>query len=338
MLGWGYPPNIDGGLDIHVARLFDELKELGVNIDLALPEERAPEDEDVIALETGEGDMIERARNMSSEVVELARDYDIIHTHDWFGAEPGLKAKKYADVRWVSTFHSLSSQRSRNPSHRLEKMERGVVEESDELIAVSDMLADEVTDQYGRKPEVVHNGFSRIQTNGRNIKEEQGIDTMIFYVGRHAEQKGLEHLLYGFSKFLEDNNGTLVLGGDGHMRQPLEEFVELLGIEENVIFEGFIPEEELGDYYTSADVFVSPSINEPFGLTLTEAIEAGTPVVATRNGAEEVLPDNAIVSVEPESDSIASGIGKALEREVPEFESRSWKEVAEETRDIYRYL
>lgn len=338
MLGWGYPPKIDGGLDIHVAKLFDELREMDVEVELALPEDRAPEGEDIIPLETGEGDMMEKVRNLSSRFVKLAEEYDIVHTHDWFGSEPGLKAKKYSDVKWIATFHSLSSQRSRKPSKRIEETERGIVERADEVVAVSEMLAEEISEEYGRHPTVIHNGFSETEVRGRDVKKELGIDTMIFYVGRHAEQKGLEHLLYGFSKFLEDNDATLVLGGDGHMRQALEEFVSILGIENKVIFEGFIPEEELGDYYTSADVFVSPSINEPFGLTVTEAVEAGTPVVATKNGAEEVLPKDSIVTVEPESDSISQGIEKAMEREVPEHESRDWKKVAEETVEIYRKL
>jgi starch synthase len=112
----------------------------------------------------------------------------------------------------------------------------------------------------------------------------------------------------------------------------------MLGIEDSVIFEGFIPDDELGDYYHSADVFVSPSINEPFGLTVTEAVEAGTPVVATSSGAEEVLPGNAVVSVEPDSDSIMKGIEAALDQEIGEFDSRSWKEVAEETMEVYQEL
>lgn len=337
MLGWGYPPDIDGGLDIHVANLFEELRELGIDVDLALPEDRAPEREGIIALETGEGDMVSKVRRLSKEFLELAEEYDIVHTHDWFGSEPGLKAKKYSDVDWISTFHSLSSQRSRKPSSVMEEMERGIVERADEVIAVSKMLAGEVNDSYGRKPTVIHNGFSQASSTGKDVKEELGIEgEMVLYVGRHAEQKGLEHLLYGFKKFLDERSATLVLGGDGHMRGALEEFTEMLDIEEEVVFEGFIPEEELGDYYTSADVFVSPSINEPFGLTVTEAVEAGTPVVATRSGAEEVLPGSAIVSVEPDSDSISQGLQKALEREIPKFEPRSWREVAEETVEIYR--
>ncbi|MFB6204142.1 MAG: glycosyltransferase family 4 protein [Candidatus Nanohaloarchaea archaeon] len=339
MLGWGFPPNIDGGLDIHVAHLFQELRELDVEVTLALPEDRAPNIPDVVGIETDADGMIPCARDMSREVVTMAEDYDIIHTHDWFGAESGLKAMKYSGVRWVSTLHSLSSSRSRSTNREIEQMERAAVERSDELIAVSRKLGDAVFNEYGREPRVIHNGFSQPSSTGKNVKEELGIDgKMVFFVGRHAEQKGIEHLLYGFSKFLNAGDATLVIGGEGHMTPALEDFVEILGIGDRVKFPGFIPDEELGDYYSAADVFVSPSIDEPFGLTLTEALESGTPVVATENGAEEVLPQDSFVKVRPDSDSIKTGLEKAMEVEIPEFESRSWEAVARETMEIYRSL
>lgn len=339
MVGWSFPPEIEGGLDIHVANLFQELRELGVDVDLLLPEEKAPDREDVITVNSGE-DTFSRARDLGRKAVEAAGEYDVIHTHDWLGTEAGLKSRKYRDTRWVATFHSLVSNRTRNPSRRIENLERAMAERSDSSVAVSRSLADAVEDRYGRRPEVVHNGFSDVSGNGSDIKEELGVDgDMVFFVGRHAEQKGVEHLIYGFSKLTETRDATLVIGGEGHMTGALERFVELLDMEDQVIFTGFIPEDELGDYYSSADVFVSPSINEPFGLTVTEALQAGTPVVATESGAEEILPGDAIVKVEPDSGSIKKGIEEALDRSSPpEPESRSWEEVAEEIREIYRDL
>ncbi len=337
MIGWGYPPKIEGGLDVHVAKLFEELQEIGIDVNLILPEENAPDREDIIPVKVGEGGMLEKSAKLSDAVMDLEESYDIVHTHDWFGTEAGLKAKKYSGSEWVATFHSLASGRSRNPFPRIEKLERGMIERSVTAIAVSEKLAEEVDELYGEKPQVVRNGFSKPEFQGRDVKKELGIEgEMILYVGRHAEQKGLEHLLYGFSKL--DRDATLVLGGDGHMKEALEEFAEILGIENRIIFQGFIPEEELGDYYRSSDVFVSPSINEPFGLTLTEAVTAGTPVVATDSGAEELLPEEAFVKVEPDSDSIKDGIEEALEMETPVIEERTWKEVAEETVEVYRGL
>ncbi|MBC5792757.1 MAG: glycosyltransferase family 4 protein [Nanohaloarchaea archaeon] len=335
LVGWGYPPNIDGGLDIHIKHLFDELKK-DAEVKLAVPKERAPEREDVIGLETGDGDMIQKARKMSAEVADLAEDFDIVHTHDWFGAEAGFKAQKYSNADWVATFHSLSTSRSRKPWEELKRFENTMAEEADTLTAVSDKLATEVEEEYGKKPKVIHNGFSVPESSGIEVKNRLGVEgDMIFYVGRHSEQKGIEHLLYGFKKLLETQNATMVIGGEGEMTSSLKTFTEILEVEENVKFVGFISAEELGDYYRESDVFVSPSINEPFGLTITEALESGTPVVATTNGVEEIV-SSGIISVEPESNSIAEGIKKALEkdREVPK-DSRDWKEMTEDFLELY---
>lgn len=340
LVGWGYPPEIDGGLDIHVYHLFKELeKNEELEVKLTLPAERAPERENIIPVETGDGDMTWRSREMSSEVAEIAEKFDIVHTHDWFGAEAGFKARKYSDTSWISTIHSLSSNRNRGVSEEIEKMEKMAAQESDSLIAVSESLADEIEEKFGRKSEVIYNGFSRPEASGKDVKEELGIDNdMIFFVGRHAEQKGIEHLLYGFKKFLEDGeDASLVIGGEGHMTDSLKQFTQILGLEEKVFFTGFIPREELGDYYRDADAFVSPSINEPFGLTITEALESGTPVLATESGVSEVVEDGSIVKIRPESDSISKGLSRALERNIsPEFESRSWRDMSEEVLDVYK--
>ncbi|QGA80042.1 glycosyltransferase family 4 protein [Candidatus Nanohalobium constans] len=343
LLGWGYPPNIDGGLDIHVKHLFEELqKRDDVEVKLALPQDRAPEKENIVGLDVGEGDMVWKAREMSSQVAELADDFDIIHTHDWFGAEAGFKAQKYSDCSWVSTIHSLASGRSReHHDGEVTDLEKLAVEKPGKAIAVSNKLAEEVESEHGEKPKVIYNGFSKPQGKGQDIKEKLDIeDNMVFFVGRHAEQKGIEHLIYGFKKFLKNGGeATLVIGGDGEMRESLEKFAEMLDIHENTIFTGFIPTEELGDYYKCADLFVSPSINEPFGLTISEALESGTPVLATENGVSEFISGDSIIEIDPDSDSIAEGLKKGLRQDiVVDEESRSWGEMTDEIIEIYRNL
>lgn len=340
LTGWGFPPKIDGGLDIHVYHLFNELrKKENLKVDLALPEENAPEREGIIPVSTGEGDMTWKARKMSAEVAKIADKYDIIHTHDWFGAEAGFKASKYSEVNWISTMHSLVSSRTRGSSEKIQKMEKVAINEPDGLIAVSEGLKEDIKNEYGVEASVIYNGFSKPNSTGEDIRNKLGIDeNMVFFVGRHAEQKGIEHLLYGFQKFLENGNrATLVIGGDGHMREPLENFAEIMDIRDKVIFTGFIPSEKLGDYYSAADIFVSPSINEPFGLTITEALESGTAVLATESGVNELISAGAITEIDPDSDSIAYGLEEALKKDfTPEYESRSWEDMADEVVEAYQ--
>jgi glycosyltransferase involved in cell wall biosynthesis len=113
----------------------------------------------------------------------------------------------------------------------------------------------------------------------------------------------------------------------------------LLDIEDQLEFVGFLPQEELGDYYASADLFVSPSLAEPFGITIVESLSVGTRVVACRSGAAEILPDDCVIEVEPDSQSIADGIDHALSLDSPiEYEERTWADVADEHVEFYHDL
>ncbi|WP_284009176.1 glycosyltransferase family 4 protein [Haloarcula pelagica] len=341
MLAWGFPPNVTGGLDTAVGELFERLTTRDdVDIELVLPAEYAPDGyENIHGVPTGEGDIITRIGRLSGEFVDRAADADIVHTNDWFGYNPGSRAQSTHDVEWVTTFHSLSSDRNMEPPEREVQTEQRIVNRADHLVAVSKYTAGKIRREYGREAQVIYNGFSSVEATGRDIKAELGIDgEMLFFVGRHTDQKGISYLLYALSKLRRDDL-TLVLGGSGHLTAQLKRFTELLGIEDQVEFVGYLPEEELGDYYASADLFVSPSLSEPFGITFTESLSVGTRVVASNAGAAEVLPEDCLIEVEPQSDSIADGIEYGLTLDTPiEYDVRTWDEVAEDHADLYKSI
>jgi glycosyltransferase involved in cell wall biosynthesis len=340
MLGWGFPPNVSGGLDTAVGELFEEFDAReSVEIDLVLPAEYAPEGrENIHGVSTGEGDVSTRINRLSGEFVDRAAEADIVHTHDWFGYGPGARAQGTHDVEWVTTFHSLTTDRNRHPPDREVETEQRIVDRADHLIAVSDLVRRSVRHEYGGESTVIHNGFSSVDTTGRDLKAELDIDgSMLFFVGRHTDQKGISHLVYAMSKLRRD--ATLVVGGTGHLTDQLKRFVDLLGIEGRVEFVGYVPESELGDYYASADAFVSPSLAEPFGITIVEALSVGTRVVSSEAGAAEVLPEGCLVEVEPHSDSIVDGIERALDAgPIPDYEPRTWETVADEHVELYEEI
>jgi len=341
MLGWGFPPNVSGGLDTAVGELFREFDERdSVEIDLMLPAEYAPDNHaNIHGVATGEGDVSTRINRLAGRFVELAAEVDIVHTHDWFGYGPGARAQGTHGVEWVTTFHSLTVDRNRHPPDRELETEQRIVDRADHLIAVSDVVRRTVRHEYGGESRVIYNGFTSVESTGRNLKAEFGIDgSMLFFVGRHTDQKGLSHLLYAMSKLRRDDV-TLVVGGTGHLTDRLLGLVDLLGIEDRVEFVGYVPEAELGEYYASADVFVSPSLAEPFGITIVEALSVGTPVVAGESGAAEILPDGCLIEVEPDSDAIAEGIERALRvGRVPEYDPRTWATVADEHSSFYQEI
>ncbi|RLM57565.1 glycosyltransferase family 1 protein [Halobellus sp. Atlit-31R] len=340
MLGWGFPPNVSGGLDTHVGELFDGMRARGLDVELVLPAEYAPDDRPgIVGVPTGDGDIITRVGRMSETFAERARDADIVHTHDWFGYGPGSRAKSVAEVEWVTTFHSLSTDRNLDPPKREVETERRLAERADHRIAVSELTASNVREQYDSECTVIYNGFSECETTGRDYKTELGIDgEMLFFVGRHTDQKGIAHLVYALEK-LRREDVTLVMGGSGHLTEQLERFAQLLDVDERIEWVGYVPEEELGDYYASADLFVSPSLAEPFGITITEALAAGTRVVATESGVNEVLPDDSVVEVEPDSESLADGIERGLALDgPPKYDPITWGEVVDETVAFYEEI
>lgn len=341
MLGWGFPPNITGGLDTVVGELYEQLEPRDdIQFELVLPTEYAPEDRAGIhGVPTGQGDIITRIGRLAGEFADIAEDFDIIHTNDWFGYNPGTRASSTSDIEWVTSFHSLSQDRNVNPPEREVQTEQRVANRSDHLVAVSEFTARRVKEFYDADASVIYNGFSSVEPTGADIKAKYDIDgKMLFFVGRHTDQKGLSYLLYGFSKLRRDDL-TLVLGGTGHLTEQLKRFAELLGIDDQVIFAGFLAQEELGDYYASADLFVSPSLAEPFGITIVESLSVGTRVVACESGAAEVLPEDCVIRVEPDSDSIADGIEYALSLDSPiEYEERTWADVADEHVAFYNEI
>ncbi|QPV62519.1 glycosyltransferase family 4 protein [Halosimplex litoreum] len=341
MLGWGFPPNVSGGLDTAVGELVDRFDTRDdVAVELVLPAEYAPEGrENIHGVPTGDGDVSTRINRLAGEFVDYAADADIVHTHDWFGYGPGSRAQATHDAEWVTTFHSLTTDRNRQPPDREVETEQRIVDRADELIAVSDLVRRNIVHEYGGDARVVHNGFSSVEPTGRDLKAELDIDgPMLFFVGRHTDQKGISHLIYALSK-LRRADATLVLGGTGHLTEELKEFVDLLDLNDQVEFVGYVPEPELGDYYASADLFVSPSLAEPFGITIVEALSVGTRVVASESGAAEVLPDDCVVEVETDSDSIADGIDEALAADTPlEYEERTWETVADEHVAFYEEI
>jgi len=341
MLGWGFPPNITGGLDTVVGELFEQFEPRDdIQFGLVLPDEYAPEERaDIHGVPTGQGDIVTRIGRLAGEFADIAADFDIIHTNDWFGYNPGTRATSTADVEWVTTFHSLSQDRNVNPPEREVQTEQRVANRSDHLLSVSQFTQRRINEFYDADSDVIYNGFSSVEATGRDLKAELDIDgKMLFFVGRHTDQKGLSYLLYGLSKLPRDDV-TLVLGGTGHLTDQLKRFAELLGIADQLIFEGFLPQAELGDYYASADLFVSPSLAEPFGITIVESLSVGTRVVACESGAAELLPEDCVIEVEPDSDVIADGIEYALSLDSPiAYEERTWEDVADEHVEFYNEL
>lgn len=292
-------------------------------------------------------------------IVKLA-EFDVIHAHDWLTCRAALRAKMMTGKPLIVHFHSIESDRAGkefggNPLVR--EIEALTVSVADRVIAVSQFTKDAIVREYGisaDKIEVVHNHFdpSNLEPEGgdnvyRYLQYMRGLGyRVVTNVGRLTIQKGLPNLLRAFKEVVAREPKTfLLLVGDGEQKIELINLAADLGIAANVFFAGFQRGKKYRDAYTVSDLFVMPSISEPFGLVALEAIGYGTPVlISKQSGASEVIHNclkvdfwdineiaNKITAV-VRSDSLREELHA---NSYKEYISRSWDQSADRLWNVY---
>lgn len=357
MNGWSLPPQVTGGLDIHIWELARALAKKDVDVQLFLPRANCNTDcqrPEIIPISYSGDLSYEGATRLNSKIFNQLRkdEIDLFHSQDWFGVEAGYRVKKHLNGGWVFSCHSLERMRAGegNENSHIQRREKLGIEKSDKVITVSRWMKREIVDRFNVEEDkvvVIGNGRRNLETSNFSPRQEHDIgdDFFVLYLGRLAEQKGVRYLIYAAKKILEEFDGVkFIIGGRGPLSKPLQKFADLLGVEEDVIFTGFIPENKLSSYYSEADVFVSPSLHEPFGMTLLEARQQGTTLITTPAGALETMEsDSGVISIRKRnSGSIARAIKDVMQqtkRQQPaSSEVYSWTETASATREIYRQV
>lgn len=230
---------------------------------------------------------------------------NIIHAHDWLTMEAGARAKKASGSPLVVHVHATEFDRAGGHSGNplIHDIEYFGMQAADRIFAVSQITKDIIVRQYGipaDKIEVVHNSIdptemSKVSLNTDNyryIKKMKSLGyKIVANIGRLTVQKGLNYLVEAAALALAKNPKLLfVISGSGELRDPLIELAADLGISDKVIFTGFIRGQRFRELYELADMFVMPSISEPFGLTPLEAAYYDTAIILSKTcGVGEVL-------------------------------------------------
>lgn len=245
----------------------------------------------------------ERYISAVEQIVTLG-EYDIIHAHDWLTFRAGLRAKEISGKPLIVHVHATEFDRaggnSGNPM--VHEIEYTGLMLADKIIAVSQLTKDIIVKEYGipaDKIEVVHNSIDvSVYDNISNNNAYKYLERMqqngykvIANIGRLTIQKGLFNLLQAAKLVVEKVPKTLFLiVGSGEQYTELVEMAAQLGISKNVIFTDFQRGKNLRDAFKIADLFVMPSVSEPFGLTPLESIGYGTPaLVSYQSGVAEVM-------------------------------------------------
>lgn len=232
-------------------------------------------------------------------------EFDVIHAHDWLTFRAGLRARHETGKPLIVHVHSVESDRSAkegggNPLVR--EIEGMTFLMADKIIAVSNFTKNIIAKEYGiplDKIEVVHNSLEIDLTEDLSTDnvykyltsmKTQGYKVVV-NIGRLTIQKGLPNLLRAARLVIDKNPKTLFLiVGSGEQYEELIELAAELGISRNVIFTGFQRGQRWRDSFSIGDLFVMPSISEPFGLTPLEAAGYGTPsLISKQSGVAEVF-------------------------------------------------
>ena len=224
-------------------------------------------------------------------------NFDLIHAHDWTTIPAALLLKKITGKPIILHVHITEFDKSGGKSGdtRVMDIERIGFENADILIAVSNFTKNRLINNYGITPDkirVIHNGGISDLTPTLNknllIKEKEKI---VLFTGRITLQKGVEYFIRAAKKVLEFNkNVKFVIAGTGDMLSDMIELAANLGIADKIYFHGFYTRKEADKLFSMADVFVMPSVSEPFGIVPLEAIAKGTPtIISKQSGVSEVI-------------------------------------------------
>jgi len=242
------------------------------------------------------GDLLNNVHHYAEKCAEMLGDesFDVIHAHDWMTFPAGCAIAELTGKPLVVHVHSTEFDRSgEHPHPGISEIERVGIHAASAVICVSRMTKATVVARYGvphGTTEVVYNGIATPDAMVPRSKKAVG-DRIVLFLGRVTMQKGPEYFVAAAKKVLQKvNDVKFVIAGAGDMLHRMIEQVASLGIGHKVLFTGFLRGSEVDRAYERANLYVMPSVSEPFGIAPLEAIRHGVPVLLSRNsGVSEVI-------------------------------------------------
>jgi len=225
----------------------------------------------------------------------LTKDFDVIHAHDWLTYSAGIAAKKISGKPLVVHMHATEFDRSgENINELVFNIEKNGMMEADYVIAVSNLTRNIVITKYGIPEEkviTVHNGVEPNE-NADLFKYEKHVkEKIVTFLGRITYQKGPDYFIEAARKVLrKDKNVRFVMAGSGDLLNKSIRRVAKLNMADKFHFTGFLKGEDVDHMFAISDVYVMPSVSEPFGIAPLEAMRSNVPVIISKqSGVSEVL-------------------------------------------------
>ncbi|OGV48420.1 MAG: hypothetical protein A2017_10660 [Lentisphaerae bacterium GWF2_44_16] len=238
----------------------------------------------------------EQVNKYAEKVSHIAdvESFDVVHSHDWMTFPAGVAAAQNSGKPLVVHVHSTEFDRSgENINQTIYDIERYGMYEAQKIVAVSNYTRNMIINRYGvaaEKITVVHNGIE----NDNHFVPEKAIekrDKIVLFLGRITFQKGPDYFIAAAKKVLEKiSNVKFIMAGDGDMLHRMIEYAAELGIGHKVFFTKFLRGANVEKMYRMADLYVMPSVSEPFGIAPLEAVKNGVPaLISKQSGISEIL-------------------------------------------------
>lgn len=242
--------------------------------------------------------LMEEVARYAMVAAQVAKDlegqFDVIHAHDWLTYFAGIAAKRVSGKPLVVHMHATEFDRSgENINRRVYAIEKAGMQAADRVIAVSELTRRIVIGKYGipaDKVVTVHNAV-RFGESEEAAPERAVKDKVATFLGRITYQKGPDYFVEAAAKVLQRvSDVRFVMAGSGDLMNHVVRRVAQLGIADRFHFTGFLKGGEVQRMFRLSDVYVMPSVSEPFGISPLEAMRSGVPVIISRqSGVAEVL-------------------------------------------------
>ncbi|WP_435073293.1 glycosyltransferase family 4 protein [Halorubrum sp. HHNYT27] len=334
-----YPPS-QGGVENHVEAISTRLVEAGHKITVISADAGTGR-----RFETRNGVAVRRYRSLSPDgayhfapqVADVIRkiEPDIVHAHNYHALLLPFAAIAARDATLIVTphYHGGSENRIRNLLLRgYHPIGQWIFDRTNAVVAVSEWESTQLQSDFGIEAEVIPNGidvdrFSTAEPHKHNRP-------YLLCVGRLERYKGVQYAIRTMTEFPDHD---LLIAGSGPYRKHLENVAEQTSVEDRVRFLGHVPDQDLPGLYCGAEVFITLSSFESFGLTVGEALAAGTPCVILRQGA---LVDweayEAVLGVDsPDTDRVCEAVNSVRSLEVDKNRIPTWSNHVERLTELY---
>ncbi len=296
--------------------------------------------------------LIEEVYNYAKVAAVIAKEntFDIIHAHDWLANAAGIAAKEISGKPLVIHVHATEYDRggADRIDSRVFALEQAGMKAADKIITVSNLTKETVVKHYGidvNKVQTIYNAVEPQEAEKinytKNVKEK-----LVTFLGRITYQKGPAYFINAAKKvLLKTDNVRFVMAGNGDMFKEMIRYAAKLGIADKFHFTDFLKGDEVTKMFAISDVYVMPSVSEPFGISPLEAMRSNVPVIISKqSGVAEVI-QNAVKIDYWDEDALADaiyglikydGLSKMfIKQSKKEVDNMKWDKPAKELKAVY---